>query len=59
MKAIERVLIKVIVIQFGVLLFSQWFFHHLEALPRLAQLSKYEGVNQNTFTEIIETFNKR
>lgn len=59
MKFIERILIKVIIIQLGMLLFSQWFFHHLNALPKLAQLTKYEGVSQNTVTEILETFNGR
>ncbi len=56
MKKVERVLIKVIVIQFIFLFFAQLFFHQLDVLPRVKQLTKYEGVNENTYTEILETF---
>jgi hypothetical protein len=56
MKQIERVLIKVIVIQFIFLFFAQLFFHQLDVFPQVKQLTKYEGVNENTYTEILETF---
>ncbi|MEH6906924.1 YpfB family protein, partial [Neobacillus drentensis] len=56
MKKVERVLIKVIIIQFIFLFFAQLFFHQLDVFPRVKQLTKYEGVNENTYTEILETF---
>jgi len=56
MKKIEQLLIKLIIIQFIFLFLSQFIFHQLEAIPELKQLTKYEGVNENTFTELIQTF---
>ncbi|MGG5253775.1 YpfB family protein [Neobacillus sp. SM06] len=59
MKTVERIMIKVVIIQFGVLLFSQWFFHQVNAFPKLTQMAKYEGVNENTKVEILETFKRK
>lgn len=56
MKTVERVLIKVIIIQFIFLFIAQLFFHQLDIFPQVKQLTKYEGVNENTYTEILETF---
>ncbi|WP_342432147.1 YpfB family protein [Neobacillus sp. FSL H8-0543] len=56
MKVIERVLIKVIIIQFIFLFLAQLFLHQFDVFPQLEHLTKYEGVNENTFTEILETF---
>lgn len=56
MKTIERILMKVIIIQFIFLFLAQLFFHQLDIFPQLEQLTKYEGVNENTFTEILQTF---
>jgi hypothetical protein len=56
MKSVERILIKVIIIQFVFLFFGQLFLHQLDIFPQLEQLTKYEGVNENTFTEILQTF---
>ncbi len=55
-KIVERILIKVIIIQFFFLFFAQLFLHQLDIFPQLEQLTKYEGVNENTFTEILQTF---
>ncbi|MEH7176699.1 YpfB family protein [Neobacillus vireti] len=57
MKIVERVLIKIIIVQFVFLFFAQLFLHQLDIFPQLEQLTKYEGVNENTFTEILQTFN--
>jgi hypothetical protein len=56
MKLGERVLIKVIIIQFIFLFLAQFFIHQLDVFPQLEQLTKYEGVNENTITEILQTF---
>ncbi len=55
MKRVETVLLKVVIIQFVFLLLSQFFFHQMDVLPQIKQLTKYEGVNENTFTEILQT----
>ncbi|WP_147533806.1 YpfB family protein [Bacillus marasmi] len=59
MKTVERILIKLIVIQFVFLLLSQFIFHKFEVLPELHQLARYEGVSEDNFSEILETFNGR
>ncbi|MEH7251616.1 YpfB family protein [Neobacillus niacini] len=56
MKMVERILIKLILIQFVFLFLAQLFLHQLDIFPKLEQLTKYEGVNENTFTEILQTF---
>lgn len=55
MKTIERIIMKVIIIQFIFLFLAQLFFHQLDVFPQFEQLTKYEGVNENTFTEILQT----
>lgn len=57
MKIVERILIKVVIIQFIFLFLAQLFLHQLDIFPQLEHLTKYEGVNENTFTEILQTFN--
>ncbi|WP_062356280.1 YpfB family protein [Bacillus kwashiorkori] len=57
MKRVERILVKIIVVQFILLLACQIFFHHLNAFPELKKLTLYEGVNENNFSKVLETFN--
>jgi hypothetical protein len=56
MKKIERILIKIIILQFIFLFLAQVFLHQLDVFPELKQLTKYEGVNENSFTEFLQTF---
>lgn len=56
MKIFERFIIKLAIIQFIFLLLSQIILHQLDAFPQLKQITKYEGVNKNTYTDILETF---
>ncbi|MBS4215840.1 DUF5359 family protein [Neobacillus rhizophilus] len=56
MEKIEKILMKIIIIQFLFLLLTQFFLHQLDTLPELQQLTKYEGVNENSITEILQTF---
>jgi hypothetical protein len=56
MKNVERILIKIVIIQFIFLFLVQLIFHQLDVFPQVKQLTKYEGVNENTYTEILETF---
>ncbi|WP_428908953.1 DUF5359 family protein [Niallia sp. Krafla_26] len=59
MKLIERVLMKIILIQLVLLLMTQLFFHEWNSFPELQQITQYEGVSENSITEIIETFNRK
>ncbi|WP_307852182.1 MULTISPECIES: DUF5359 family protein [Neobacillus] len=56
LEKIEKILMKIIIIQFLFLLLTQFFLHQLDTLPELQQLTKYEGVNENSITEILQTF---
>ncbi|MDQ1145236.1 hypothetical protein QE429_002063 [Bacillus sp. SORGH_AS 510] len=56
MKKVEQLLMKVVIIQFIFLFLSQLFFHQMDIFPEIKQLTKYEGVNENTFTDILQTF---
>jgi hypothetical protein len=31
----------------------------MDIFPQIKQLTKYEGVNKNTYTEILQTFQKK
>lgn len=57
MNTVERVIMKIVVIQFVLLLLSQIIFHQLDAFPQLKKITKYEGVTKNTSTKIVETIN--
>ncbi|WP_338451776.1 YpfB family protein [Niallia oryzisoli] len=59
MKIVERLLLKLIIIQFVFLLLTQVFFHKLNSFPELQQLAQYEGVSENDLTEFLETFSSK
>jgi len=56
MEKVEQIIIKLVFIQFIFLLISQLFFHHYDILPELKTITQYEGVNENNFTKVLETF---
>lgn len=56
MKAIERIIVKVIIVQFLFLLLAQIFLHKMNLFPELREITQYEGVSDNNFTELLETF---
>ncbi len=55
MKIVERLLLKIIIIQLIMLLLAQLFFHKMNALPELQQITQYEGVSEDNYTEFLET----
>jgi hypothetical protein len=59
MRLIERWLGKMIIIQVILLLLVQLVFHKWHAFPELQQITQYEGVANNGFTELLETFSKK
>ena len=54
MRKIERLIIKLVIIQFLFLLFFQIFFHNGDSFLELKKLAEYEGVNRDSHTQIIE-----
>lgn len=56
MKAFERILIKIIVIQFIFLIISQLMIHQFDLFPELKEITQYEGVTDNYFTKLLEAF---
>jgi len=55
MEKFEKILIKIIIIQFIFFAASQ-IIHHWGVFPKLYELAEYEGVSKTNFTKILETF---
>ena len=55
MKIVERLLLKIIMIQLIMLVLAQLFFHKMNVLPEWQQLTQYEGVSKNQYNEFLET----
>jgi hypothetical protein len=58
MKSIERILIKLIIIQFVFLIVAQILFHNLNVFPELKEITQYEGVNNNQYSDVLETLSR-
>lgn len=58
MRSLERILIKLIVVQFIFLIVTQVIFHRLNVFPELKEITQYEGVNNGQYTEILETLGR-
>jgi hypothetical protein len=56
MKIVERIIIKLIIIQVIFLCTIQIFLSFEDHMIQLSKLSQYEGVNSNNYTKVIETF---
>ncbi|HYK73300.1 MAG TPA: YpfB family protein, partial [Pseudoneobacillus sp.] len=50
MKRFERILIKLILVQFIFLIMSQIVFHSFNAFPELKEITQYEGVSNSNYT---------
>ncbi|PLT34857.1 YpfB family protein [Bacillus sp. V5-8f] len=57
MKTIERMIIKLVIIQAISLLAFQALFHREDSFLELKRMAQYEGVTKNNYNKIIETFN--
>ncbi|WP_153122653.1 DUF5359 family protein [Peribacillus tepidiphilus] len=58
MKAVERILMKLIVIQLLFLLFFQILFHQEDTFLELKKMAQYEGVYSDNYRIIVETMNQ-
>jgi hypothetical protein len=54
---IEKILIKLAVFHFVLLIIAQVAFHGLDFLPEVNKLAFYEGVNKQEHTEIVDVLN--
>jgi hypothetical protein len=58
MKAIERILIKLAIIQFIFLCIAQSLILYSDYASYFSKIVQYEGVVKNNFSKIIETFDQ-
>jgi hypothetical protein len=58
MKFLERILIKLVIIQFLFLMLAQVVFHKLNVFPELKEITQYEGVNNGQYSEVLETLSR-
>lgn len=58
MKNFERILIKLVIVQFVFLIVTQIFFHNLNVFPELKEITQYEGVNNNQYSDVLETLSR-
>ncbi|KUP06594.1 hypothetical protein Q73_08260 [Bacillus coahuilensis m2-6] len=54
MKNFERMLIKIVIVQFFLLLFVQFFLLQRDELSTLQKITYYEGVFNHNVKEVIE-----
>ncbi|KQU59766.1 hypothetical protein ASG66_08640 [Bacillus sp. Leaf406] len=54
MKAVERILIKLMIMHLILLFAAQWLIHY-DPIPSLRKITFYEGVEKLTYSEILET----
>ncbi|MCJ7990662.1 YpfB family protein [Priestia megaterium] len=58
MNRIERILIKLVVIQFVFLIIAQCILLSSNHSTYFSKVIQYEGVSKNNFNKIIETFDQ-
>lgn len=59
MKRIERILVKLVVIQFICLVLAQIIMMNQDISPFLSKVVQYEGVTKDSFSKVIETFDQK
>jgi hypothetical protein len=59
MKTFERILIKIVIIQFIFLVIAQVFFHEINAFPELKQITQYEGVTDNNHSDVLNSIRSK
>ncbi|MED1441532.1 DUF5359 family protein [Aeribacillus composti] len=57
-KRFEQILIKLIIIQFIMLIAAQLFLCHSELKPYLSKAVQYEGVGNMSISEWVETISR-
>ena len=57
MRTVERIMIKIIIIQF-IFLSIGVVFHHINFVPEINQITQYEGVMDSNFVKMLETLKR-
>lgn len=57
MKTVERIIIKIIMIQIAFFIVGQ-MFHMWEIIPEIRTITQYEGVMDSNFISFLETFGR-
>jgi hypothetical protein len=57
LKTVERIIIKLILLQCIFLVAFQFFLSREDVFMEFTKLAQYEGVTNNNYTKIMETFN--
>jgi hypothetical protein len=58
MKRLERILVKLVVIQLICLVVAQIIMMNNQISPFLSKVIQYEGVTKDSFTKVVETFDQ-
>jgi hypothetical protein len=58
MKRLERILVKLVVIQLICLVVAQIIMLNNQISPFLSKVIQYEGVTKDSFTKVVETFDQ-
>ncbi|HEO8422299.1 DUF5359 family protein [Niallia sp. FSL W8-0635] len=57
MKIVERILIKIIMVQIAFFIVGQ-MFHMWDFIPEIRTITQYEGVMDSNFISFLETFGR-
>lgn len=57
MKTVERIIIKIIMIQIAFFIVGQ-MFHMWDIIPEIRTITQYEGVMDSNFISFLETFGR-
>ncbi|CAI9388074.1 DUF5359 family protein [Niallia sp. Sow4_A1] len=58
MKTVERIIIKIILLQIVFFLVGQ-IFHMWDIIPEIRTITQYEGVMDSNFISFLETFGRK
>ncbi|WP_456278522.1 YpfB family protein [Bacillus sp. AK128] len=58
MKNIERVLVKLVVVQIICLVIAQVIMTNHQLSPYLSKVVEYEGVTKDSYSKVVETFDQ-
>jgi hypothetical protein len=58
MKHLERIIVKLVVIQIIFLLIAQFIMTNNQLSPYLSKVIEYEGVTKDSYSKVVETFDQ-
>ncbi|MBM7661225.1 hypothetical protein JOC85_001997 [Bacillus mesophilus] len=58
MKHVERIIVKLVVIQIICLVIAQFIMTNHQLSPYLSKVIEYEGVTKDSYSKVVETFDQ-